>query len=195
VTGRRAAFLDRDGTLIEDPGFLSHADGVRLLPGAAESVARLNQAGVTAVVVTNQSGIARGLLTVDQYAAIQRRLDELLARNGARLDAHYFCPHHPEISGPCDCRKPGVSLYRRAAADFDLDLSASWWIGDRLRDVEPAGRLGGHGILVLTGAGGEEWRASNAGQFKIVADITAAVNEVLRDEWPLVPGHYYLPPP
>jgi phosphoribosylglycinamide formyltransferase 1 len=183
VTGRRAAFLDRDGTLIEDPGFLSNADGVRLLPGAAESVARLNHAGVAALVVTNQSGIARGLLTVDQYAAIQRRLDELLARKGARLDAHYFCPHHPEITGPCDCRKPAVALYRRAAADLDLDLNASWWIGDRMRDVEPAGTLGGRGILVLTGAGAEESRASGARQFKIVADITAAVNEVLRDEW------------
>jgi formyltetrahydrofolate-dependent phosphoribosylglycinamide formyltransferase len=183
VTGRRAAFLDRDGTLIEDPGFLSNADGVRLLPGAAESVARLNHAGVAALVVTNQSGIARGLLTVDQYAAIQRRLDELLARKGARLDAHYFCPHHPEITGPCDCRKPAVALYRRAATDLDLDLNASWWIGDRMRDVEPAGTLGGRGILVLTGAGAEESRASGARQFKIVADITAAVNEVLRDEW------------
>jgi D-glycero-D-manno-heptose 1,7-bisphosphate phosphatase len=181
VTGRRAVFLDRDGTLIEDTGFLSKAEAVRLLPGAAESVARLNTAGLPVVLVTNQSGIARGLLTAEQYSATERQLDQLLARQGARLDAHYYCPHHPDITGPCDCRKPGLLLYRRAAEELGLELGASWWIGDRLRDVEPSAALGGQGILVLTGAGANE-TVPAARRFLIVPDIAAAVTEVLSGE-------------
>ncbi len=179
MNGRRAVFLDRDGTLIEDPGFLSKPEDVRLLPGAAEAVARLNAAGIPAVVVTNQSGIARGLLTAEQYSATERRLDHLLARHGAHLDAHYFCPHHPDITGPCECRKPGSLLYRRAAELLEIDLPASWWIGDRLRDVEPAEPLGGRGILLLTGAGVEEARAPAASRFTIAENLAAAVGKIL----------------
>jgi histidinol-phosphate phosphatase family protein len=145
---RRAAFLDRDGTLIEDAHYLADPDRVVLLPGAADAVRRLTEAGWLAIVITNQSGIARGLVSEAQFAAVTRRLDELLAREGARLDATYHCPHLPEISGACDCRKPGVELHRRAAREHDIDLAASLYVGDRWRDVEPALRLGGHGVLV-----------------------------------------------
>ena len=120
---RRAVFLDRDGTIIEDIGYLAAAADVRLLPGAAAAIARLNAAGLAVVVVTNQSGIARGLLDEAAYAATARRLDDLLAAQGARLDAHYHCPHHPEFTGPCECRKPGPLLYRRAAEELGIDLS------------------------------------------------------------------------
>ena len=147
-SGRPAVFLDRDGTIIEDLGYLGDPDRVRLLPGAAEAIGRLNRAEVPAVVVTNQSGIARGLLDETAYAATRARLDQLLADHGARLDGHYHCPHHPDLTGPCECRKPGLLLYRRAAQDLGLQLAASWWVGDRLRDVEPAAALGGRGILV-----------------------------------------------
>jgi histidinol-phosphate phosphatase family protein len=146
--GRPAVFLDRDGTIIEDLGYLGDPDQVRLLPGAAAAIARLNRAGLPAVVVTNQSGIARGLLDEAAYQATRARLDRLLADEGARLDAQYHCPHHPDITGPCDCRKPGLLLYRRAALDLALDLAASWWVGDRPHDVEPAAALGGRGILI-----------------------------------------------
>jgi D-glycero-D-manno-heptose 1,7-bisphosphate phosphatase len=98
--------------------------------------------------VTNQSGIARGLLTLEQYRAIERELDNLLAFEYAGIDAHYFCPHLPDLTGPCECRKPGTLLYRQAAERFGLDLSQSWWVGDRLRDVLPAEVFGGRGILV-----------------------------------------------
>ncbi len=145
---RRAAFLDRDGTLIEDAHYLADPDRVRLLPDAADAVRRLNAAGWLAIVVTNQSGIARGLVSEAQFAAVTRRLDELLAREVARIDATYHCPHLPEISGPCDCRKPGVELHRRAAREHDIDLASSIYIGDRWRDVEPALTLGGRGVLV-----------------------------------------------
>ncbi len=144
-----AVFFDRDGTLIEDPGCLSRAEQVRLLPGAAGAVRAVNDAGRLAVVVTNQSGIARGLLTEADYAATAARLGELLAAEGARLDAQYHCPHLPELTGPCECRKPGTLLYRRAAADLGIDLARSWWIGDAPRDVEPALVLGGAGAVLL----------------------------------------------
>jgi len=143
-----AVFLDRDGTIIEDRHYLRDPAQVRLLPGAAQAIARLNAAGMLAIVVTNQSGIARGLLTEADYRATERRLDQLLADQGARLDGSYFCPHLPEITGPCECRKPGPLLYRTAAERFGIDLAASWWVGDQTRDVAPAARFGGRGILV-----------------------------------------------
>jgi histidinol-phosphate phosphatase family protein len=148
VSARGAVFLDRDGTIIEDTGYIADPAAVRLLPGAAPAIARLNRAGRSAIVVTNQSGIARGLLDEAAYAAVARRLQALLAADGARLDADYHCPHHPDFTGPCECRKPGPLLYQRAAADHELDLAASWWVGDRMRDVLPAERFGGHGLLL-----------------------------------------------
>ena len=148
MSARGAVFLDRDGTIIEDTGYIADPEAVRLLPGAGPAIARLNRAGRPAIVVTNQSGIARGLLDEAAYAAVARRLEALLAADGARLDAHYHCPHHPDFTGPCECRKPGPLLYQRAAADHELDLAASWWVGDRMRDVLPAERFGGHGLLL-----------------------------------------------
>ena len=143
-------FFDRDGTLIDDVHYIARPELVRLRPGVARAVARVNAAGWAAVVVTNQSGIARGFLTEDDYARVQTRTDALLAEGGARIDASYHCPHLPEVTGPCDCRKPGVLLYRRAAADLGLAPDRSAFIGDRLRDVVPARTLGGLGILVAS---------------------------------------------
>jgi D-glycero-D-manno-heptose 1,7-bisphosphate phosphatase len=175
VSGRRAVFLDRDGTIIEDAGYLRDPAGVRLLPGAAHAIRQLNEHGFIVVVVTNQSGITRGLLTLDEYRATERRVDQLLTLDGARLDAHYFCPHLPELSGPCDCRKPGSLLYRQAAERFGIDLSRSWWVGDRLRDVLPAESLGGRGILV----GETEASHPDAHRFERTADLVAAVDMIL----------------
>jgi histidinol-phosphate phosphatase family protein len=145
---RAAAFLDRDGTLVEDVHYLARPEQLRLLPEAVTALRRLADAGVPAVVVTNQSGIARGLLSPAAYAAVERRLDELLLAEGVRLLATYHCPHHPELTGPCDCRKPGTLLYERAAAEHALSLAGSLYAGDRWRDVAPALRLGGVGVLV-----------------------------------------------
>lgn len=180
---RRAVFLDRDGTIIEDIGYLAAAADVRLLPGAAAAIARLNAAGLAAVVVTNQSGIARGLLDEAAYAATARRLDDLLAAQGARLDAHYHCPHHPDFTGPCECRKPGPLLYRRAAEELGLDLGGSWWVGDRLRDVLAAERFGGRGALVASPTGDEP--ADVGGQVLRARDLPEAVDFILREPSPL----------
>ncbi len=144
----RAAFLDRDGTLVEDLHYLSDPGAVRLLPHVGESVRRLNDAGVLVVVVTNQSGIARGLITEAQYEAIRSRLQAILRDEGARIDATYHCPHHPDIDGTCECRKPGTGMYRRAAAELGIDLKRSLYVGDRFRDVSPGIELGGMAFLV-----------------------------------------------
>ena len=174
-------FLDRDGTIVEDAGYLRHPDQVRLLPGAATAIERLNSSGLLAIVVTNQSGIARGLLTADDYRLSQRRVDELLGQSGARLDGDYYCPHLPELTGPCDCRKPGALLYRQAAERFGIDLGRSWWVGDRIRDVLPADAFGARGILVRTGAGEAESTREDAQRFGRAADLEEAVSMILSD--------------
>ena len=143
-----AAFLDRDGTLIRDVNFIGRPEQVELIPGAAAAVRRLNQAGIPAIIITNQSGIARGYFSEADYAKVHERLLALLAKENARIDAAYHCPHHPDVGGPCECRKPGTLLYRRAIAEHSIDATRSWYIGDRLRDVLPARELGGHGIMV-----------------------------------------------
>jgi D-glycero-D-manno-heptose 1,7-bisphosphate phosphatase len=177
MNAKAAVFLDRDGTLIHDPGFLKNPGAVELLPGAAQAVAELNRAGLLAIVVTNQSGIARGLITPATYQAIESRVDELLQAQGAHLDAHYYCPHLPEISGACECRKPGTLLYRKAAERFGIDFGASWWIGDRLRDVEPAGPLGGRGILITSELSRSDHDSGE--RFSIAPSLAAAVRRIV----------------
>ncbi len=194
IARRAAVFLDRDGTLIDDPGYLRDPALVRLLPGAGAAVARLNAAGIPVVMVSNQSGIARGLLTEAEYVAVQARLRAVLAAERAHLDAEYFCPHLPEVSGPCDCRKPGVLFYRQAALTLDLDLEASWWVGDRLRDVLPAETLGGHGLLVHTGYGMAEAKLPDAVRFETAQDLAEAVAKIL-PRLPRSPRADYFPAP
>lgn len=178
---KSAVFLDRDGTIIEDVGYLRDPGAVRLLPAAADAIRRLNANGLVVVVVTNQSAIARGLLSLEDYRRTEHRLDELLKQEGARIDGHFFCPHLPELSGPCECRKPGTLLYRQAAVQFHLDLSQSWWVGDRIRDVVPAEGLGGRGILLLTGAGKTETTGVGDYRFWQAVDLAAAVELILKE--------------
>jgi D-glycero-D-manno-heptose 1,7-bisphosphate phosphatase len=174
----KVLFLDRDGTLIEDTHFVREPAEVRLIGGAVEAVARLNAAGWRTVVVTNQSGIARGLLSETDYAAVAAHVERLFRDGGARLDAQLHCPHHPDLTGPCACRKPGTGLYEEARARFGLDFSRSWYIGDRLRDLEPARRLGGHALHVLSGYRGEDAAVADAG-FRSVRDLAEAVDVIL----------------
>ena len=155
-TGRAAVFLDRDGTIIEEVAYLADPEGVQLIPGAVEGLTLLQEAGFALVVVTNQSGIARGFYSEMEYEAVTRKLADLLAVEGLRLDSTRFCPHHPERSGDCPCRKPGTGMHRAATEDLGLDTTRSYFIGDRLRDLLPALELGGMGILVRTGYGSQE---------------------------------------
>jgi len=178
VTRVPAVFLDRDGTLIDDTAFVRDPAEVRVIPGAAEAVARFNAAGWRTVVVTNQSGIARGLLSEAEYAAVAAHVEGVFRETGARLDVQLHCPHHPEITGPCPCRKPSTGLYEEAAARFDIDFAASWYVGDRLRDLLPSRTLGGHALHVLSGDRSEDAAVAAAG-FPSVADLAAAADHIL----------------
>jgi D-glycero-D-manno-heptose 1,7-bisphosphate phosphatase len=150
---RPAVFLDRDGTIIEEAYYLGDPEGVELIPGAIEALNLLREAGFALVVVTNQSGIARGLYELKDYEAVAARLDEILSQHGLVLDATRFCPHHPDFTGDCRCRKPATGMHLDAAAELGLDPSLSWFVGDKVKDLLPALELGGEGILVRTGFG------------------------------------------
>lgn len=143
-----AVFLDRDGTIIADRDYPGDAEGVVLLPGAADAIARFNRAGLPVLVVTNQSGIGRGYITEAQFRAVQARMESLLDAAGAHVDGTFFCPHSPDQSPPCSCRKPAPGLYLEAARDRDLDLGRSIYVGDRLRDLLPGLEFGGATYLI-----------------------------------------------
>ena len=155
---REAVFLDRDGTIIEEVNYLSSPEQVCLIPGAADAVRRLNDAGVLVVVVTNQAGVARGYFPESRVGEVHAHLSTLLAAHGARIDAYYHCPHHPtegvgEYRVACDCRKPKPGLLLTAARELDIDLSGSWMIGDKLCDAEAGATAGCRTLLVRTGHG------------------------------------------
>ena len=175
---RRAIFLDRDGTLTEEKVYLSDPEGVVLLPGAAAALSDLRDGGFALVVVTNQSGIARGLYSEDEYHAVAKRLDDLLAEAGSPVDATMYCPHHPSSASPCQCRKPSTGMYRQAAAELGLDLVDSYYVGDKVPDITPAYELGGVGVLVRTGFGTEEAARVPAGT-AVVADLAEAARLIL----------------
>ena len=153
---------------------------MELVPGAAQAIRRLTEAGLAVVLVTNQSGIARDLYSEADYLRVAERLDQVLQVVGVRVDATYYCPHHPDHGGPCDCRKPGTGLYLRAARELDVDPSASYYVGDKLSDVLPARALGGMGILVRTGYGAEVEPALPE-EFLVAVDVSGAVDLIVRD--------------
>ena len=177
---RPAVFLDRDGTIIHDAEYVRDPKDVELLPGAARAIARLNGQRLPVIVVTNQSGIARGFLTHDDYCAVHARLDALLAAEGAHIDASYFCPHHPDFTGPCDCRKPATLLYRQAAAEHAIDLTRSTFVGDRWRDVAPALKLRGRGILIAGRSTPPEDLQRASSEVEVVSSLEDAVERLLR---------------
>jgi D-glycero-D-manno-heptose 1,7-bisphosphate phosphatase len=178
---RPAVFLDRDNTLIEDPGYLRDASGVRLLNGAGQAVSRLRAAGYPVIVVTNQSGIARGLITEDDVAAIHQRMQELLASAGAHVDAIYYCPYlngeeavRPEYRVESDLRKPKPGMLLLAAREHAIDLSRSWMIGDSQRDVQ-AGRAAGCRTILLSAHANSDGAMADL----VAPDLMAAVNQIL----------------
>ena len=151
-------FLDRDGTLIEEVGYLSHLDRIALYPWSIESVKLLNRAGFKGVVVTNQAGVARGLFDEDFIDEAHRFLDQKFSDGGATIDKFYYCPHHPEASveayrSECDCRKPKAGMLWKAAQELQLELSHSFVIGDRLSDLRLGQAVGARSLLVRTGYG------------------------------------------
>lgn len=177
IPPRPAVLLDRDGTLIVERGYLSDPAGVELETGAVEGLARLVAAGFVPVVLTNQSGIARGYFDRAAADAVNRRTGELLTNGGVAIQGWYVCPHGP--GDGCHCRKPSPGLAYQAADALDLDLSRSWMIGDKRSDIELARAVGASGLLVLTGHGAQdrEW-AENEG-VAVAASLTEAADIIL----------------
>lgn len=184
---RPAVFLDRDGTLNVDVDGLSSPDRLELIPGAADAVRSLNRAGFLAIVVTNQAKIARGDCSESELERIHDRLEMLLEKEGAYLDAIYHCPHHPDGGVPgervelkidCRCRKPGTAMIERAASDFPIRMEDSWMIGDTTVDLQTAHNAGLRAILVRTGYGGRDGRWPVRADFEF-ADVQEAVDFVV----------------
>jgi histidinol-phosphate phosphatase family protein len=176
---RPAVFLDRDGTIIRDFHFVGKPEQVELMPGAAAAIRRLNEAKLPVILVTNQSGIARGYFTEFDYGRVQERLAASLAESGARWDATYMCPHHPDVGGQCECRKPGTLLFSRAAEEHGLDLARSWFVGDKLRDVIPAAAFGGRGVLVPTDETPDRDIEEATRKFAVATSLDAAVDRIV----------------
>jgi D-glycero-D-manno-heptose 1,7-bisphosphate phosphatase len=141
-------FLDRDGTVMEDAHYIKSPARVRLLPGAAAAIKKLNDAKILVIVVTNQSGIGRGLISVADYEAVRNRFHELLSDHGAHIDASYFCPERPDQPDASGCRKPATKMFEDAIRDFRIDPEQAAYIGDRWRDVSPSIKLGGRAIMI-----------------------------------------------
>jgi D-glycero-D-manno-heptose 1,7-bisphosphate phosphatase len=177
---RPAVFVDRDGTVIAERSYLADPERVALVPGALEALADLQRAGLALVTVTNQSGIARGLYTESDYLAVAERLTEVLAAGGVVFDRTEYCVHHPDVTGPCACRKPATGMHLRAAGVLGLDPAGSYYVGDKVTDVIPAVELGGQGVLVRTGYGREQEASVPEGTW-IADDLRAAADLILRD--------------
>jgi len=186
---RPALFIDRDDTLIVDRHYLADAALVELMPGVAEALRDIQQAGIPIVIITNQSGIGRGLIAPAQYEAVRDRTESLLADMGVPILATYHCPHAPGGDIPCACRKPGTALYAQAATDHGLALAGSAYVGDRWRDIAPALTLGGIGIMVpgpqTAPADVEAAHRAEHAAVHVVATLREAVGLILRH----VAGH------
>jgi D-glycero-D-manno-heptose 1,7-bisphosphate phosphatase len=185
---RRAVFIDRDGTISDEVGYVNHPSRFRVFPYSAAAVKLLNDNCWLAIVITNQAGVARGYFAEDMIHTVHDSLKESLESEGATLDAIYYCAHHPSVGEPpyrfdCDCRKPKPGLIRRAAEDFSIDLEQSWMVGDRYSDVELARNAGVKSAFVMSGYGRGEWehqRSSWTQQPDLVAEhLLAAVKSII----------------
>ncbi len=187
--GNKAVFLDRDGTINEEVGYVNHIERFRLLPRVSEAIRLLNQKGIKVVVVTNQSGVARGYFPESLIHEVHKKMEELLRKQGAYIDGIYYCPHHP-LEGifpyrqVCNCRKPETGLISKAVKEFDIDCRRSYMIGDRGVDIEFGHKIGAKSILVLTGYGKGEWEY-NRNQWKekpeyVAADLYEAVEWIIK---------------
>jgi len=188
---KRAVFIDRDGTMSEEVGYVNHSSRFRLFPYTATAIKHLNESGWLAIVVTNQAGVARGYFSEDMIETVHAQMTKDVTANGGRIDAIYYCAHHPSVGEPpyrvaCDCRKPQPGLINRAAEQFDIDLSTSWMIGDRYSDVELARNAGVKSMFVLSGYGRGEWehqRTTWSAQPDLVAEnLLEAVQMIVSTE-------------
>ncbi len=181
----RAVFLDRDGTINEDVGYLSRLEDLKIYENAAEAIRLIKQKGFLAIVITNQSGVARGFFSEDFIVTVHNKINEYLKAHGTSLDALYYCPHHPRYGNEqyrkeCSCRKPQPGLLIKAAEDLDIDLKNSYVIGDMPRDMDIARRVGAKGVMVRTGYGRNVVATSKPDY--IAEDLLDAAKWIIRDQ-------------
>ncbi len=188
--GRPAVFFDRDGTLIDDVGYMKSPEDVRVIPGTGNAIHALNERGVLVVVISNQSGVARGLLTEDDLLPIHTRMRDALAQDGGRVDRIYYCPHHPTEGNPpyriaCSCRKPGTGMLQEAVSEFSIGLQRSYVVGDKSSDIRAGIAAGARTVLVLTGYGPaalEECRANGIHPDAVCPSVVEAVEYILEQQ-------------
>ncbi|MEE9151983.1 MAG: D-glycero-beta-D-manno-heptose 1,7-bisphosphate 7-phosphatase [Thermoplasmata archaeon] len=176
----KAVFLDRDGTINEEVNYLSKVEQVKILPNSAKAIKLLNKEGFKTIIITNQSGVARGYFSVQTLENIDDHLKNELFKEGALIDAIYYCPHHPDDG--CACRKPETGLIEKARGDFEIDLSSSFIVGDKLIDLETGYRVGCKNVLILTGYGSNELKEREKWKFQphhIARDLYDAVMWIL----------------
>jgi D-glycero-D-manno-heptose 1,7-bisphosphate phosphatase len=188
---RPAVFIDRDGTISEEVGYVNHPSRFRMFSYSSEAIKKLNDSGWLAILVTNQAGVARGYFSEKVITEVHNRLNKELTLGSARLDAIYYCAHHPTVGEPpyrldCDCRKPKAGLIKRASADFPIDLVNSWMIGDRYSDIELAHNAGLRSAFVLSGYGRGEWEYQR-GSWQLQPDLVSenlleAVNSIVMSD-------------
>ncbi len=188
-----AIFLDRDGVINEEVGYLNSLDKLKVIPCAYEAIKLINESGMKAVVISNQSGVARGMITEEFVIKTNEYLRIILQKQGVYIDNFYYCPHHPtEGQEPyrriCDCRKPAPGMFLAAARDLNINLKISYMIGDRFLDMEAAKKVGVKGVLVKTGYGSEPLQDDGPNKETdegepdhVAADILDAVKWILKD--------------
>jgi D-glycero-D-manno-heptose 1,7-bisphosphate phosphatase len=189
----RAVFLDRDGTINEEVGYLDSIDKLKLFPNAAAAIRIINESGMKAVVMSNQSGIARGYFTEEFVGTVHTHIQKTLRERGAFIDAFYYCPHHPTDGlgaylQSCSCRKPEAGMLIAASEDLDIDLAKSYTVGDMSKDIQVAGKVGAKGVLVKTGYGvntiEKDFTPGSAEVVRpdyIAEDILDAITWIMRD--------------
>jgi len=187
---KRAVFIDRDGTISEEVGYIRDLNQFHLMPHSAEAIKLMNEHGLKVIMVTNQSGVARGYFTEALVKKVHKKMESLLSEQGAYLDAIYYCPHYPEgvvkfYCKVCECRKPATGLLEQASQTHDIDLAASYLVGDKVTDIELAHRVGAKAVLVLTGYGPEELKKIHGGALPqpayVAIDLYDAARWIVRD--------------
>ncbi len=184
-----AVFLDRDGTINEQMGYINHISRFHILPGAAEAIARLNRLEIPVIVVSNQSGLARGYFPEELLFKVHDKMNRILAQKDAHIDGLYWCPHHPDAKvtrfkkKQCSCRKPGIGLLLQAAEEMNLDLNRSFMVGDRWSDLKCGQRAGATSVLVLSGYGRGDLEYIGPGQdiqpAYVAEDLAGAVDWII----------------
>lgn len=182
-----AVFLDRDGTIIEDTGYIKSPAEIKFIPGAIAAIKQLQSAGYKIIIISNQAGIARGFFSEDILQTIDKTIHRHVLSGGGHIDGSYYCPHHPEhgvypYKQECDCRKPLPGLIKKAEKDLALDLSRSFMIGDKTTDIEAGGNAGVKTVLVLTGRGKEEHNKLGNQPDHVAESLAAAAEWIIKEE-------------